>query len=139
MKVVNAVAGLIINQEGQILCTQRGASKYDYISYKWEFPGGKIEEGEIDQQALKRELQEELEIEVNVLEKFFQVEHSYNDFHLSMPVYKCELLTSALKLNVHENIKWLKPEQLLSLDWAGADVPVANSAHKDLQHTLSSK
>ncbi|MGI5842513.1 MAG: (deoxy)nucleoside triphosphate pyrophosphohydrolase [Christensenellales bacterium] len=130
MKQVNTVAGLIFNDKGEILCTQRGDSKYDYIAFKWEFPGGKLEEGENDFQALSRELQEELEIEVEILEKFFQVEHTYKDFHLSMPIYKCKLLSSDIKLMVHTSIKWLHPSKMLTLDWAGADIPVAEKAKK---------
>ena len=130
MKVVKTVAGLIFNNKGEILCTQRGSSKYDYISYKWEFPGGKIEVGENNFQTLTRELKEELEIEVKIQEKFYQVEHTYSDFHLSMSVYKCKLLSDTLKLLVHENVKWLHPSQMLTLDWAGADIPVAEHAHQ---------
>jgi 8-oxo-dGTP diphosphatase len=137
MKLVKTVAGLIFNDKGEILCTQRSGSKYDYISYKWEFPGGKIEEGENDFQTLMRELQEELEIEVEIEDKFYQVEHTYKDFHLSMPVYKCKLLSETVKLVVHENIKWLKPSQMLTLDWAGADIPVAQHAYNTFSNEKS--
>lgn len=127
MKQINTVGGIILNENGEILCTQRDASKYDYISYKWEFPGGKVEEGETNEQTLKRELQEELNIEVSDLTFFYQVEHDYPDFHLSMPVYVCKLQSKNLTLLVHKNITWLKPEHILELDWAGADVPVAQA------------
>lgn len=132
MKQVNTVAGLIYNDKGEFLCTQRSESKYDYISFKWEFPGGKTEEGETEIQTLERELREELEIEVDIQEKFFQVEHTYQDFHLSMPVYKCKLLSDKLNLVVHKSIKWLKPSQMLDLDWAAADIPVAQRANETL-------
>ena len=125
MKHIKTVAGMIINEKGQILCTKRDASKYDYISYKWEFPGGKIEEGETEQQTLTRELKEELEMEVDIKEKFYQVEHTYPDFHLSMPVYICKLKSKEYKLLVHTNIVWLYPDEILKLDWAAADLPVA--------------
>lgn len=130
MKIVKTVAGLIINDDGKILCTQRDKSKYDYISYKWEFPGGKIEENETEKQTLARELEEELQIKVNILERFYQVEHTYPDFHLSMPIYICALEGGELKLNVHTNIAWLEPKEILSLDWAAADQPVAEKIFK---------
>jgi 8-oxo-dGTP diphosphatase len=125
MKQINTVGGLIVNKEGKILCTERGESKYDYISFKWEFPGGKVEEGETDEETLRRELMEELEIEVDVIKPFYQVEHTYPDFHLSMPVYLCKLKSKDMKLMVHKSIKWLKPNEMMSLDWAAADIPVA--------------
>ena len=132
MKMVNTVAGLIMNDKGEILCAQRSASKYEYISYKWEFPGGKVEEGENDFQTLSRELQEELDIKVDIQEKLCQVEHDYPDFHLSMPVYKCKLLSNSLKLLVHTDLKWLQPNQMLSLNWADADVETAKLAYDTL-------
>jgi 8-oxo-dGTP diphosphatase len=132
MKQINTVAALILNDKNEILCTQRAESKYDYISYKWEFPGGKVEAGETEEETLKRELEEELQIEVDILDKFYQVEHTYEHFNLSMPVYLCKLKTNDLKLMVHTSIKWLKPEQMLTLDWAGADVPVAQKAYNEL-------
>lgn len=142
MKKVKTVAGIIVNDDGEILCTQREESKFDYISFKWEFPGGKIEEGETEQQALARELKEELEIKVEILDKFYQVEHVYADFHLSMPVYLCSLESKELKLMVHKSMKWLAPNEMLSLDWAAADLPVAQkifNATKDFYKNLKNK
>ena len=139
MKMVNTVAGLILNEEGKILCTQRDSSKYEYISYKWEFPGGKVEIGETDEQTLKRELNEELEIEVDIIKLFYQVEHDYADFHLSMPVYLCKLKSKELKLMVHKQIKWLKPNEMLALDWAGADLPVAQAAYNRANELIVNK
>ena len=127
MKQINTVGGLIVNDEGKILCTERGESKYDYISFKWEFPGGKVEDGETNEETLKRELMEELEIEVDIIKKFYQVEHDYPDFHLSMPVYLCKLKSTAIKLMVHKSIRWLSPNEMMSLDWAAADIPVAEA------------
>ena len=126
MKKIITVAGIIYNEKGEILCTEREVGKYEYTSLKWEFPGGKIEAGENDVQALERELSEELDISVQIKDKFYQVEHDYPDFHLSMAVYTCKLLSHKLKMNVHRALKWVRPESLLQLEWAGADLPVAN-------------
>ena len=125
MKVIKTVAGVIRNEKGEILCTLRDQGKYDYVSFKWEFPGGKIEEGETLEQTLIRELHEELEIDVNINKFFYQVEHDYPDFHLSMAVFDCQLISKEMKMNVHKGIKWLQPQDIMSLDWAAADIPVA--------------
>ena len=127
MKQITTVAGVIKKQNGEILCTLRDQGKYEYVSFKWEFPGGKIEQGETNHQALSRELMEELEIDVKIGDFFYQVEHDYPDFHLSMAVYECELLSTEIKQNVHKGMKWLAPKDMMSLDWAQADVPVAQA------------
>ena len=125
MKQIVTVAGIIYNEKGEILCTEREVGKYEYTSLKWEFPGGKLEIGENNIQALERELREELEIKVQIQDKFYQVEHDYPDFHLSMALYNCKLLSKELKMNVHKALKWVNPKDLLKLEWAGADLPVA--------------
>ena len=125
MKQITTVAGVIKNEKGEILCTLRDQGKYDYVSFKWEFPGGKVEEGETNEQTLTRELHEELEIDVEIKNFFYQVEHDYPDFHLSMAVFECKLLSKEMKMNVHKGIKWLSPNDMMTLDWAAADIPVA--------------
>ncbi len=130
MKQIRTVAGVIKNEKGEILCTLRDQGKYDYVSFKWEFPGGKIEEGETNEQTLVRELHEELDIDVKINRFIYQVEHDYPDFHLSMAVFDCELVSKQIKMNVHKGIKWLKPENLMELDWAAADLPVAKIVSK---------
>jgi 8-oxo-dGTP diphosphatase len=130
MKTVKAIGGIIINDKNEILCTQRDKSKYPYASYKWEFPGGKVEEGETNEQTLKRELIEELEINVDVERLFESVDHTYPDFKLDMPVYLCKITSGKIKLNVHLDYKWLKPKEILSLDWVAADIPVAKKIVK---------
>lgn len=132
MKQITTVAGVILNEENKILCTLRDQGKYDYVSFKWEFPGGKTEEGETKIQTLKRELMEELEIEVDVKDFFYQVEHDYPDFHLSMAVYLCKLTSKEMKMNVHKGLKWLDKKDIMSLDWAQADVPVAQAIYDRL-------
>lgn len=123
MKQIEVVAG-IIEHDGKILCMQRDIGKFEYVSYKWEFPGGKIEQGESNEQALKRELQEEMELDVDVLDHFIDVEHQYPDFIIKMYCYKCKAHSLDFKLNVHKDFKWLLKEELNSLDWAEADKPI---------------
>lgn len=132
MKQITTVAGVIQNKDGKILCTMRDAGKYDYVSFKWEFPGGKIEENETQVETLARELREELDLEVEIGDFFTQVEHDYPDFHLSMALYLCKYHDTDLKLNVHKDIKWLDPKDILTLDWAGADIPVAQKIYETL-------
>ena len=131
MKVVTTVAGIIKNEKGEILCTLRDKGKYEYVSFKWEFPGGKLEEGETNQEALARELKEELDIEVNIGDFFYQIEHNYPDFHLSMALYECQLISKEIKMNVHKGMKWLSPKDIMDLDWAEADFPAVELIYKN--------
>ena len=135
MKQIRTVAGVIRNEKGEILCTLRDQGKYDYVSFKWEFPGGKIEEGETLEQTLTRELHEELEIDVKIEKFFVQVEHDYPDFHLSMAVFDCKLISKEMKMNVHKQVKWLAPKEMMSLDWAAADIPVAKLVASETENT----
>ncbi len=123
MKHLNVVAAVII-KDGKYLCMQRNASKYEYISYKYEFPGGKVEHGEDEVSALKREINEELEIEITILKKVVTVEHTYTDFSLSMHCYLCNTNSDNIILKEHINYKWLEKAELETLDWAAADIPV---------------
>ena len=123
MKKVEVVAAVII-KDSKILCVQRGVSKLDYISKKWEFPGGKIEENESFEDALMREIQEELRLNIRIEKLFLTVEHTYQDFHLTMHSYLCETENTELTLMDHLDFKWLEKENLLALDWAAADVPI---------------
>lgn len=123
MKQIEVVAGVIFFQD-QILCVQRPKSKFDYISEKFEFPGGKIEAGETKEEALSRELKEELSLETNIKRFYFTVVHEYPDFKLTMHSFLCEVTSKELTLNEHISHQWLTTQELAELDWAAADVPI---------------
>ena len=120
MKIVKVVAA-IIAQEGRIFATQRG---YGEFKDGWEFPGGKIEEGETPQQALVREIQEELDTEVEVGDLLGTVEYDYPTFHLSMQCFLCRIKAGSLNLKEHEAARWLAEDELDSVDWLPADIEV---------------
>ncbi len=125
MKKIEVAAGIIFYRD-QILCVQRPQNKLQYISEKFEFPGGKIEEGEAQEDALHRELFEELNISVMIKSFYFTVVHEYPDFELTMHSYICQVNTKELTLNEHISLKWLKLDELKELDWAAADIPIVN-------------
>jgi 8-oxo-dGTP diphosphatase len=97
-----------------------------YISKKYEFPGGKIEVGETQKEALKRELFEELNILPEIKSLFITVVHEYPDFELTMHSFICEVETKELTLHEHINLEWLTINELEKLDWAAADIPIVN-------------
>ena len=125
MKHIEVVAA-VIEHENQYLCVQRNANKYDYISYKYEFPGGKVEINETNEEALIREIQEELNLEIQIQKHIITVEHTYPDFKISMHTYLCNSHNRILTLNEHIDHKWLEKSDLPSLDWAAADVPIVD-------------
>ena len=117
MKNIKVVAAIIINN-GKVFATQRG---YGEFKDSWEFPGGKIEIGETPEQALVREIQEELDTQINVKEKIDTVEYDYPNFHLSMDCFICNIIKGDLILKEHEAAKWLSKDELYSVDWLPAD------------------
>jgi len=131
MKHLEVVAGIIVN-DGKILCMQRNKGKYDYVSYKFEFPGGKIEDGETRPEALMRELREEMELDTNITESdfFLTVEHSYPDFSITMHSFICRVKTDKFIRKEHVDHKWLRPSELSTLDWAEADKPIVEKIIK---------
>ena len=123
MKRITVVAAVIENT-GQFLCVQRAENKFEYISKKYEFPGGKVEDGETQEEALKREILEELSLDVAVAEKIITVDHSYPDFSISMHAYRCSSQNQDITMHEHIDYKWLELEDLDRLDWAAADIPI---------------
>lgn len=124
-KQVEVVAA-IIEQDGKVLCMQRGRNKLPYISLKWEFPGGKIELGESESGALKREIREELDASIEVGRKVMTVVHEYPDFILKMHAYLCDLISDRVTLSEHVSMEWRTRANLDDLDWAAADIPIVN-------------
>lgn len=118
------VVATVIFREGKVLCVQRPKNSKEYISLKWEFPGGKVEQGEDRIQALKREILEELQLEIQNIDFLTTVEHIYPDFHLVMHAYKCKISSGEPVLTEHADMKWLPVDELDQLDWAAADIPV---------------
>ncbi len=123
MKTIKVVAAVIkaVNKNGEdiIFATQRG---YGEFKDGWEFPGGKIEEGETPQEALKREIMEELDTEISVGKLIDTIEYDYPTFHLSMDCFWCEVIKGNLVLKEAEDAKWLKKNELDKVDWLPADV-----------------
>ena len=123
LKTIEVVAA-IIRKGDKIFATQRGYGEWkDW----WEFPGGKVEPGETPEEALKREIREELDAEIAVDKYLTTVEYDYPKFHLTMHCYLCSLLTEALHLNEHEAARWLDKDELGAVEWLPADKNVVRS------------
>ena len=112
------VAAAVLRENGRIFATQRGYGAWkDY----WEFPGGKIEPGESPEEALRREIREELDTEILVGEKLADIEYDYPEFHLSMQCFLASVLEGDLVLKEHEAARWLGRDELFSVNWLPAD------------------
>ncbi len=123
MKTIEVVAAIVIN-DGEILCVQRGENKLAYLSEKFEFPGGKLEKDETLDQALAREMREELNMDINIEKLFLTVEHCYPDFKIIMHSFICQVTNRDLIMTEHLQALWLKASELYTLDWAAADIPI---------------
>lgn len=118
MKTINVVAAIII-KDNKIFATQRG---YGEFKDGWEFPGGKVEQGKAPENAIVREIKEELDTVIEVKEYFDTVEYDYPNFHLSMKCYICTVISGKLELLEHEAAKWLDKDSLDSVAWLPADL-----------------
>ena len=125
-KTINVVAALIRDGK-RVFATARG-----YGNYKgwWEFPGGKVEPGESPEEALVREIREELDSEISVDEYISTIEHDYPEFHLSMRCYWCSLISGDLVLKEAEDAKWLDVETIDSVKWLPADITLIDEVKK---------
>ena len=108
----------MILREGKVLCVQRAQNEKEYVSLKWEFPGGKIEVGKIQEEALVREIEEELATEIHEQQYLMTVEHSYPDFQLTMHAYTCASKAGEVELQLHVGLNWLALEELDKLNRA---------------------
>ena len=122
MKTVNVVAAIIV-KDNKVFATQRG---YGDFKDGWEFPGGKIEEGESPEDALRREIKEELNADIKICDLLHTVEYDYPKFHLSMKCYLCELLSEEIELIEHEAAKWLDYGDIRTVDWLPADLELVD-------------
>lgn len=133
MKTIRVVAAVIktVNADKKIIifATERG---YGDFKGGWEFPGGKIESGETPQEALKREIMEELDTEISVQEWIDTVEYDYPEFHLSMDCFWCEIIKGDLVLKEHEDARWLTKEELEDVSWLPADLTLIDKIRKGM-------
>ena len=129
MNHLEVVAAIIHDSEGRIFATQRG---YGDMKDGWEFPGGKVEAGESPEDALRREIMEELETHIQVERLLTTVEHDYPKFHLTMHCYICSIESGQLTLKEHEAARWLKLSEIYSVDWLPADKIVVDKIIKIL-------
>ena len=127
MKTIRVVA--VIKNENKIFATARG---YGEFKGQWEFPGGKIEAGETPQEALVREIKEELETTIQVGDLIDTIEHDYPTFHLSMDCYWCDIVEGELKLLEAESARWLSKEELYDVKWLPADILLIEKIKKNL-------
>ncbi|MDE7553263.1 (deoxy)nucleoside triphosphate pyrophosphohydrolase [Bacillus tropicus] len=120
-KKVSVVGAVIFNEKNEVLCALR-SPKMSLPNY-WEFPGGKINEGEMPQEALIREIKEELGCLITVGEKIEEIEHEYENIIVHLATYKAHIKTGIPKALEHADLKWVQAKKLLELEWAPADIP----------------
>ncbi|MDY0905117.1 (deoxy)nucleoside triphosphate pyrophosphohydrolase [Pedobacter sp. CFBP9032] len=122
-KIFQVSCAIIVSQNKKILVTQRSSSMS--LPLKWEFPGGKIEREESPEQTVVREIKEELHIEISISNKLPSMTHNYENFSIILNPFICKIEQGEIKLSEHQAFRWLNPNKLLDLDWAEADIPVA--------------
>ncbi|MBR3228182.1 MAG: (deoxy)nucleoside triphosphate pyrophosphohydrolase [Erysipelotrichaceae bacterium] len=128
MKTIRVVAA-VIEKEDKILIARRLKGQFAGL---WEFPGGKYEEGETGEQAIKREIEEEFDVEIDVKKYLCTIEHQYDSFYLVMDCYICNLLSDKMVLHDHSGIRWIHPQDT-GIDWVPADTKVINNYNEHLQ------
>lgn len=134
MKTIEVVAAVIVH-ENKVFCTQRG---YGEFKDMWEFPGGKMEPGETPQEALKREIREELATEIEVGDFIHTIEWDYPKFHLTMHCFFCRVIKGNLQLLEHEAAKWVEKDKLDEVDWLPADRTIIPMLKKMFPNNLES-
>lgn len=122
--MIDVACAIIVDKQGRVLVTQRSASMK--LPLKWEFPGGKIEQGESPEECLLREIEEELQIDIEILKSLPTTIHHYPDFSIRLFPFKCKQLSGTIELKEHQAFLWLDADDLTDMDWAAADVPVLN-------------
>lgn len=130
MKKIEVVAAVFI-KDNLVFCAQRKDA--GPLAKKWEFPGGKIEVGETKEEALIREIKEELEMDIKIDHFIMTVKHQYPTFFITMHAFLCKSETSYIKSNEHLDSKWMSPSELDTLDWAEADLPIVEELKRILR------
>lgn len=120
-KYIRVVGAVIMNDDDEILCAQRPEGKN--LALKWEFPGGKVEKGETETGALVRELDEEMECRIDVLDKITTTVYEYDFGIVELTTYYAKILSGEIKMLEHVDMKWMNRENIDALDWAPADIP----------------
>lgn len=115
------VCAIIIDQNNKILCAQKNKTKFDYTSFKWEFPGGKIEIGETKREAIIREIKEELDLDIIANQELCTINHCYQDFQITMTAIICQKKSEQITIKEHANIIWIEKQNLNTLNFADAD------------------
>ncbi|MDU2063204.1 MAG: (deoxy)nucleoside triphosphate pyrophosphohydrolase [Sporomusaceae bacterium] len=128
-KFIKVVGAIIENDQGEILCALRSLQMS--LPNYWEFPGGKVETGETLSEAIEREIREELKCQVQYIEPFDDITHEYETFTINLITLKCKLVSGSPVATEHAKLIWLKRENLLSLNWAPADIPTIEKLAKE--------
>ena len=135
MSVIDVVAA-VIKHDNKYLCAQRKESKFYYLSHKFEFPGGKIELNETPEEALHREISEELDTNIKIISILKKVDHKYPDFSVRITFYECNIFENQLLKKIDHNcLSWLSKDELHKLDWADADIPIVELLQQESETT----